>query len=131
MRWVKRSTARARKLRRSSTGFELDLWPHLRNGRMLGRKFRRQHPIGPFFADFACVEAMLVVELDGAGHDPVKDAERAAYLSRAGWRVLRLGNDVVASTLHAVLETIAAAIDPNAGGITPHPNPLPRWGERE
>src|SRR6266496_3253929 len=60
------STARARKLRRMQTDAECKLWQRLRDRRLSGHKFRRQHPIGHYFADFACVERRVVVELDGA-----------------------------------------------------------------
>ena len=56
---------RARQLRTDMTDAERRLWSLLRNCRLDGHKFRRQHPIGPFIADFACVERMLIVEADG------------------------------------------------------------------
>ena len=57
--------AKARALRQASTDAERALWYRLRDRRLAGHKFRRQHPVGPYFADFACVEAGLVIELDG------------------------------------------------------------------
>ena len=76
-------TAFAQNLRRSTTAAEAQLWRMLRGRRLLGRKFVRQLPIGPFFADFACREAKLVVEIDGATHST--DAEAASDASRTGF----------------------------------------------
>lgn len=123
MRWVKASTARARKLRRDQTNHERSLWTWLRNGRMRGAKFRRQHPFGPYFLDFACVELRLVIEVDGAGH-PLKgdhDAIRDGKLTEEGWTILRFGNHDVVERLSSVLETIDSAVR----RLSPHPDPLP------
>ena len=71
----------ARKLRRDMTEAEAMLWRGLR-GRGIGAKFRRQVPIGPYVADFACTAMQLIVELDGASHDApeniLHDRERDA-----------------------------------------------------
>jgi very-short-patch-repair endonuclease len=58
---------------------------------MGGLKFRRQHPIGPYFADFACVARKLVVEVDGEHHalQQEADSHRTDFLEQAGWRVIR------------------------------------------
>lgn len=113
MHWGKGRAPIARRLRRASTGAELKLWPWLRGKRFDGLKFRRQHPIGPFFADFACCELKLVIELDGAGHfDQAKaDADRTAFLRSRGWEVLQFGNHEVELELHAVLETIVRVVE--------------------
>jgi very-short-patch-repair endonuclease len=63
-------------LRRHSTIPERILWGMIRGGRLGGLKFRRQHPIGPFFADYYCHEAKLIVELDGMSHDSRGEADR-------------------------------------------------------
>jgi very-short-patch-repair endonuclease len=63
-----RRTGRARDLRRDQTDVERKLWGMLRGRQLCGFKFRRQHPIGRYFADFACAEARIVVELDGGQH---------------------------------------------------------------
>jgi very-short-patch-repair endonuclease len=63
----------ARELRRGMTVPEIKLWGWLRGRRVRGAKFRRQHPIGPFIADFYCAEVGLVVELDGGMHDDRTD----------------------------------------------------------
>ena len=64
---------RARALRAESTNVERKLWSLLRGRRLDGVKFRRQVPIDRYFADFACVEARLVVELDGGQHNDRAD----------------------------------------------------------
>jgi len=84
--------ASARRLRREATRAERRVWSFLRQ-RPGGLKFRRQHPIGPYVADFACAEARLVVELDGASHLEAgaaeQDQRRTAWLEAEGWRVVR------------------------------------------
>jgi very-short-patch-repair endonuclease len=76
----------ARDLRRHMTEPERRLWYFLRARRFAGHKFCRQHPIGPFIADFACVEWMLVIEADGGQHaESASDARRTCWLEvRAG-----------------------------------------------
>ena len=73
-------------------------------------KFRRQHPIGPFFADFASVSQRLVVELDGEYHDLIEaeDRTRQQYLNREGWTVVRFANDEVLRDVESVLIAIAS-----------------------
>jgi very-short-patch-repair endonuclease len=104
---------RARELRRNSTKAETLLWAQLRDRRLNGYKFRRQHPIGPFFADFACIEHRLVVELDGESHDWTyeRDAARARSLARDGYRVLRIPNEEVRTNLDGVVQTILNTLD--------------------
>jgi len=99
---LKPSTHRARELRQASTEAEWKLWSVLRNRQLGGFKFRRQVPIGRYFADFACLEARLIVELDGSQHqDRVDyDARRTIELEACGWCVLRFDNhDVLTNTL--------------------------------
>src|SRR5258708_20342376 len=81
-------TVRARDLRGASTHFEKRLWAKLRGRQFGGRKFRRQVPIAAFVADFACLEASLIIELDGDQHGDTaeRDARRTAPLKRAGFR---------------------------------------------
>jgi very-short-patch-repair endonuclease len=88
-----RKIERARTLRRDSTLPERIFWELIRAHRMDGIKFRRQHPIGPYFADFACISRMLVIEIDGRHHDDqlAADARRTQILEQLGWRVLRFG----------------------------------------
>jgi very-short-patch-repair endonuclease len=92
---------------------EKKLWRHLRSRRLGDLRFRRQHTIGPFIADFACVDARLVVELDGDQHgrddEPDRDARRDAFIEGEGFAVLRFWNHEVADNLDGVLETIHRA----------------------
>ncbi len=99
----------ARRMRRSMTRAEVLLWAKLR-GTAIGYRFRRQAPVGPFVADFACIEARVIVEVDGATHgtpeEVARDDERTRYLERAGWRVLRFWNREIVENIDGVLETI-------------------------
>lgn len=103
------STERARSLRQSQTDAEGLLWSLLRSKQLCGLKFRRQHPIGPFFADFACPSRRLVVELDGEYHDHIQDEDlrRQRYLEGQGWTVIRFTNDDVLDDAEAVTQAIA------------------------
>jgi very-short-patch-repair endonuclease len=102
----------ARELRNSATAAESRLWRHLRRRQLNGFKFRRQHPIGPFVCDFVCLEASVVVELDGSQHvmQAPYDANRDAFLRSRGFRVLRFWNGDVFSQPHSVVETIFEAL---------------------
>jgi very-short-patch-repair endonuclease len=107
-----RQLNRARRMRREMTVAEAILWRGLR-GRGIGTKFRRQVPIGPYVADFACVEARVVVELDGPPHESPKqrafDARRDAWFADNGWRVLRFPNDLIIGGGNIPLDRIAQA----------------------
>src|SRR5690348_15636981 len=80
-------------LRRRMTDAEVILWSRLRRKTMHGMRIRRQHPIGAYVADFACLPLRLVIEIDGATHGAAEeiayDKRREAYLQRHGFRVLR------------------------------------------
>lgn len=103
----------ARPLRKTPSRAEGALWAMLRD-RGGGAKFRRQHPIPPYVADFACVEARLIVEIDGLSHDlPDQfdhDERRTAFLESAGWRVLRVRDADVLSDPQRVLAQIKQAL---------------------
>jgi len=87
---------RARELRRSMTLAERRLWSILNLRQVEGLRFRRQHPIGPYIADFACVEVRLVVEVDGSQHQAdIGDRRRDAYLRSQNFTVLRFWNNEV------------------------------------
>ncbi len=101
---------RARALRQQPTKSEALLWAVLRGEQLCGLKFRRQHPIGPYYADFACVAEQLVIEIDGGYHDAVGEADlqREAQLRAAGWQVLRFTDEEVERDAEAVACAIAA-----------------------
>ena len=101
-------------LRQTMPEAETRLWHQLRDRRMMGHKFRRQHSIGPFVADFACVAARLVIELDGSQHALATeaDARRTELLNAEGWTVIRFGNASVLTDIDNVLREIAAHLPP-------------------
>jgi very-short-patch-repair endonuclease len=70
---------------------ERKVWHAIRGKQLQGHRFRRQHPIGPYIADFACIEKLLLIELDGGQHqDQIEyDLKRTKYLESQGWRVMR------------------------------------------
>jgi len=98
----------ARRLRREQTPAEQILWRHLRGSRMCNLKFRRQFPIGPYFADFCSTESQLVIELDGGQHADRanEDHERSSFLNSLGYRVLRFWNNQVLENPVVVLTEI-------------------------
>ena len=102
-------TSRARELRKAETKSEKLLWSLLRAKQLCGLKFRRQHPIGPFFGDFACRAKMLVVEIDGGYHDHTaeEDLQREAFLRQEGWDVFRVTAEDVEDDPEAVAVGIA------------------------
>ena len=116
-RYAGKTLQNAQSLRGSRTDAEGILWYHLRARGLDGRKFRRQQPIGPYIADFACMSEKLLVELDGGGHVERKaeDHERDEYLHRSGYRVLRFWNTEVFENLHGVLEKISEAMEEKPG----------------
>jgi very-short-patch-repair endonuclease len=107
-----RTTTRARSLRQADNDAEAALWSDLRARRLNGYKFVRQHPIGRYFADFACWDQMLVVEVDGSQHaDSEYDRQRDAAMAELGWSVLRVWNVDVLIERDPVLDTILAALE--------------------
>ncbi|MEE2525397.1 DUF559 domain-containing protein [Hyphobacterium sp. HN65] len=111
-----RSRAFAKRLRNNLTNAETILWSRLRRGGLNGQKFRRQHPIGPYIVDFACIQARLVVEVDGATHstpdEVAYDRRRTRFLRKHGWFVYRATNPDIYENLNGVLEGIAAHLPP-------------------
>ncbi|MBI3711659.1 MAG: endonuclease domain-containing protein [Burkholderiales bacterium] len=100
--------AYAREMRKTMPDAEQLLWTCLRNRRIAGAKFRRQHPIGRYIIDFYCHEQLLAIELDGSQHSEQQDYDqrRDAYLIQLGIRVLRFWNNQMLQETEAVLETI-------------------------
>ncbi len=111
----------ARRLRRDQTDTERRPWTRLRARQLCGAKFRRQHPIGPYIADFCCVERGLVVELDGGQHafNVEADSKRSEFLGDYGYQVLRFWDNEVMEDIEAVVQHIADVLN------DPHPYPLP------
>ena len=89
---------------------ERRVWHRLR-AKQLGVKFRRQHPIGPYIADFACIQARLVVEVDGDTHEAAYDMRRDAWLGSAGWRVMRISLQEVDEELDSLVEAIRTELE--------------------
>jgi very-short-patch-repair endonuclease len=118
---------RARQLRRDMTEAERKFWWHLRRVPIDHSHFRRQATIGPFFADFACHERRLIIEVDGSQHnDPdnvVRDAERSAYLRSQGYRILRFWNNDVLKNIDNVMKEIFAAAQQSEASPPPLPPP--------
>jgi very-short-patch-repair endonuclease len=118
---------RARSLRVAQTDAEQALWFRLRNRRLQGWKFRRQHEVGLYIADFVCPDAALIVELDGGQHgdQQIYDERRTSELQAMGYRVLRFWNNDLLTNIDGVLEVILEAL----ASPSPSPQPSPRRGE--
>ena len=102
----------AKTLRQNSTDAERKLWTRLRDRQLLGFKFVRQQPIGPYIADFACREADLVVELDGGQHaESARDVERTEALTQHGYQVMRFWNNDVLTNLEGTLQMLAERLN--------------------
>ena len=120
--------ANARNMRHISTDVERKFWWLVRDRRFGGYKFKRQFLIGRYIVDFVCLEAGLVVELDGGQHvgQTVYDDIRDSYLKARGFRVLRFWNTEFLTNRDGVLEALQCQLE-----SPPHPDPLPQQGERE
>jgi very-short-patch-repair endonuclease len=116
---------RARSLRRAMTDAERKLWWHLRGLQVEGTHFRRQATIGPYFADFACHDRKLIIEVDGGGHAEqdqiVSDDTRTQFLKSRGYHVLRFWNHDVLKDTEAVMSTIYEALTGRISVAAPHP----------
>jgi very-short-patch-repair endonuclease len=110
----------ARTMRAKPTDAEHRLWQHLRAARLPNFKFRRQQPLGNFIVDFVCLEARLIVELDGGQHNgSASDVKRDEWLASQGFVVLRFWNNEVFENLEGVVERILVQLQ------QPHPSPQP------
>ena len=105
---VRRIVAKARKLRRNSTDVERQLWHRIRDKQIDEFRFRRRRPIGKYIVDFVCLDAMLIVELDGGQHagDAAYDQRRTAFLESLGYAVLRFWNNEVIENMDGVLQRL-------------------------
>ena len=102
----------ARQLRRDMTEAEHWLWARLRHRQLAGFRFRRQHPLGAYIADFACIERRLVVEVDGSQHlDSATDVQRDDWLRQHGFIVVRCWNHDVLERTDQVLARILQALE--------------------
>jgi len=127
-----RRVPRARRLRRDMTGAECKLWWHLRRLPVDHSHFRRQATIGPYFADFACHERRLIIEVDGSQHNEpenvARDAERSAHLRSQGYRILRFWNNDVLRNIDSVMDAVLAAMHQHE--TSPPPLPPPHRAKR-
>jgi len=126
-----RQRGRAKQLRQAMTHAETLLWRYLKANRVDGLGFRQQVPIRNYIADFACLSAKLIVELDGESHDfeerQKADQGRDAFFVSEGFRVLRFANEQVMSNLEGVVEVIRQTAASHMSGSAPSP-PLPHKG---
>ena len=111
---------RRKELRSNLTPAEAALWKSLQRSQVCGKKFRRQHSVGPYILDFYCPECRLAVELDGQTHfNPMAwehDSQRTEYLKKLNIRVVRFENRAVFEHLEWVLRTISDHVNsPSAG----------------
>ena len=110
--YPRRALPTARTLRQPQTDAEALLWYYLRDKQLDGYKFRRQHPIGPYIVDFACLSKKVLIELDGGHHAEQREQDEARdrFLRNEGYRVLRFWNNEVFGNCGGVLEAIRAAV---------------------
>lgn len=112
--WGRGEIAISRQLRTQASDAEQKLWRHLRQKQIAGLRFRRQFPLGPYFADFVCLPARLVIEIDGSQHgeagQAARDTRRTAWLNRNEFRVVRFPASEVMSNIRAVMDGIEAAL---------------------
>jgi primosomal protein N' (replication factor Y) len=108
------------------TDAERAVWRHIRQ-QQTGFRFRRQHPIGAYVADFACLERRLIIGVDGGHHGDASDERRDACLHDRGFSVVRLWNTEVLQNMEGVLQVILERL----ARPSPHPSLPPRAGEGE
>ncbi|WP_230533001.1 endonuclease domain-containing protein [Microvirga roseola] len=112
---MQRFIQRAQQLRQRQTGAEALLWQALRNRKLARWKFRRQHPIDRYVVDFVCLDAKLVIEVDGATHSTDReirqDVERVRVLEACGYLVIRFVNAEIYDNLDGAVETILAELE--------------------
>lgn len=106
----------AKELRKNQTDAEKLMWQFLRNRQLLDLKFRRQHTVEGYIADFACTDHRIIIELDGGQHNTddgiAKDATRTAKLEAAGWQVIRFWNNEVLQNLEGVAQFLMVTLTP-------------------
>jgi very-short-patch-repair endonuclease len=106
--------ATPRRLRANSTAAETLMWRQLGRLGTKGTHFRRQVPIGPYIADFACLASRLVVEIDGSQHgdepNRSRDEKRTRWLESEGYRIIRFWNNDITQNAAGVMDVICAAL---------------------
>ncbi len=115
------STDRARELRTNATPPERILWRHLRGKQIAGLKFRRQHPIGPYIADFYCPACALVIEIDGNSHahdQNQHDANRDRWMESRRIRVFRVPARQIFSNIEGVVRTIEREVSSQTPSVS-------------
>ncbi len=107
----RKGTIKARRLRHDQTDCEKVIWHLLKDRRFANYKFRRQHPVGNYVADFACPALKLIIEIDGGQHCAnQQDAVRTEYLRAKGYEVLRFWNNDVLTNIDGVTHTLTLAL---------------------
>ncbi len=102
----------ARDLRKKMTESERALWSLLRRKQIEGYRFRKQVPVGKYIVDFACLEARLIIEVDGGQHDEsASDVERDAWLKAQNFRVLRFWNNDVLKNPEGVMQVVVKVLE--------------------
>ena len=110
---------RARELRKTPTEAEQRLWQKPKRRQIGGVKFRRQHSLGPYIVDFACLERRLVVEVDGGQHVEQADADeqRTRWLESQGYTVLRFWNNEVLGQTEHVAQAVFDCVEEKASSV--------------
>lgn len=125
---VRGNITRSRQLRSNMTDAERKLWQMMRMRQLKGFRFRRQFPIGAYIADFVCLEARLVVEVDGGQHNTEQleyDSVRDRWLQSQNFGVLRFWNNDVLNNIDGVVERILEALKKQSPSF--QPSPLSSW----
>lgn len=125
MRVRPKTLAQARSLRKRMTLPEVLLWQALRKRSFPNFRFRRQVPIGPYVADFACLQAAVILEVDGMAHEHeqavIHDTRRDAYLRERGFQVVRIAARDVLRDLNGLLDGLGAWLQETRGDkASPH-----------
>lgn len=111
----------AKNLRHDMTNAETILWNFLRAKKFNGYKFRRQQPIGKYIVDFVCMNAKLIIEIDGGQHNfdenILADQKRTNFLKNCGYKVIRIWNNDIFENIDGVLEHIENTLAPRGRGL--------------
>lgn len=124
----------ARRERATANELARTVWQFVRNRQICNQKFRREHPIPPYTADFCCIDLKLILEIDGADHFTAtgqdRDRARDDFLNDRGYRVVRIPGYDVLRDARQVRETIVEEVKKRTAELAPHPQPLsPPRGE--